>query len=303
MNFKPQNAKSAKTLDEAAAKCADPVMELKYDGWRLIVTVEESGPRLWSRTAKEYTGRVPEIEAELAKLPVGTVLDGEIVDLKTHDYISVTNVFGKSKAVASDEERLKLSYVAFDILNIGYADKRRSQSDGSVATLAFGDRKQYLVDELTDHKLDPDLVSSSEWYDVDQQILDEFYAKGLEGAIIKDRAMPYMRGKRGHGWFKIKGIEDTDVIITELPKNGNGKYAGLVGHMVVSQYDNGELVQVATVNCPDDKTRIDMTESPEAYIGKVLTLKHYGKIVDGFRHPNFVKWRPDKPAEDCVVGN
>jgi ATP-dependent DNA ligase len=303
MNFRPQNAKTAKTLTEAASKCADPVMELKYDGWRLIVTVEESGPRLWSRTGKEYTGRVPEIEAELAKLPTGTVLDGEIVDLKTHDYISVTNVFGKSKAVASDEERLKLSYVAFDILNIGYADKRRSQSDGSVATLAFGDRKQYLIDELADHKLNPDLVSWSEWYDVDQTILDGFYAKGLEGAIVKDRVMPYMRGKRGHGWFKIKGTEECDVIITDLPKNGNGKYIGLVGHMIVSQYDEDNLVQVASVNCPDDATRKDMTLNPDKYVGRVLTLKHYGKIIDGFRHPNFVKWRPDKPSTDCVVGN
>ena len=267
------------------------------------MTVEESGPRLWSRTAKEYTGRVPEIEAELAKLPVGTVLDGEIVDLKTHDYISVTNVFGKSKAVASDEERLKLSYVAFDILNIGYADKRRSQSDGSVATLAFGDRKQYLIEELADHKLNPDLVSWSEWYDVDQKILDDFYAKGLEGAIVKDRVMPYMRGKRGNGWFKIKGIEDTDVIVTGLPKNGNGKYPGQVGHVEVSQYQGNQLVKVATVNCPDDKTRLQMTSDPDAFLGKVFTLKHYGKIIDGFRHPNFVRWGEDKPKEDCIVGN
>lgn len=292
LNFKPQNAKTAKSLDEAARQCSKPVMEIKYDGWRLVVIVEESRVSLWSRSGKEYTGRVPEIEAELAKLPVGTILDGEIVDLDTHDYIAVTNVFGKSVAKATQDQRDKLTFVAFDCLSIG---------DRQIATKTLNERREAFTGLVG--ALDSDRVQYSIWHDLNAELYDNFLDRGYEGVIVKDAAMPYMKGKRGHGWFKIKATEETDVIVTGLPKNGNGKYFGQVGHVEVSQYQDGNLVQVATVNCPDDKTRLEMTSDPDAFLGKVFTLKHYGKIVDGFRHPNFVRWREDKPKEDCVVGN
>jgi bifunctional non-homologous end joining protein LigD len=293
MDFKPQNAKTAKSLDEAARKCSKPVMEIKYDGWRLVAIVEQYRVSLWSRSGKEYTGRVPEIEAELAKLPVGTILDGEIVDLDTHDYIAVTNVFGKSVAKASQEQRDKLTFVAFDCLAFG---------DQQVATKPLVERRDVFTGPVSE--LDSERVQYAMWHDLDPELYDNFLDRGYEGVIVKDAMMPYMKGKRGHGWFKIKATEETDVIITGLPKDGNGKFFQQVGRMVVSQYDeNGALVEVAKVNCPDDATRLDMTENPDKYLGKVMTLKHYGKIIDGFRHPNFVKWREDKPIEDCVVGN
>lgn len=292
MDFKPQNAKSSKGLQEAARQCAKPVMEIKYDGWRIVAIVEEGRVSLWSRSGKEYSGRVPEIEAELAKLPVGTILDGEIVDLDTHDYIAVTNVFGKSVAKATQEQRDKLTYVAFDCLCLG---------DRQIATKPLNERRDTFTPLIGE--LDSDRVQYSIWHDLDEGLYNDFLDRGYEGVIVKDAAMPYMKGKRGHGWFKIKATEETDVIITGLPKNGNGKYLGQVGHVEVSQYQDGQLVQVATVNCPDDKTRLEMTLDPDAFLGKVFTLKHYGKIIDGFRHPNFVKWREDKPKEDCVVGN
>lgn len=293
MDFKPQNAKSAKTLEEAARKCAKPVMEIKYDGWRLVAIVEETRVSLWSRSGKEYTGRVPEIEAELAKLPVGTILDGEIVDLDTHDYIAVTNVFGKSVAKATQEQRDKLTYVAFDCLAFG---------DQQIATKPLMERREVFTGPVG--ALDSERVQYAMWHDLDPALYDNFLDRGYEGVIVKDAGMPYMKGKRGHGWFKIKATEETDVIITGLPKDGNGKFFQQVGRMVVSQFDaSGNLVEVAKVNCPDDATRLDMTENPDKYLGRVMTLKHYGKIIDGFRHPNFVKWREDKPKEDCVVGN
>ena len=293
LNFKPQNAKTAHSLDEAAKKCAKPIMEIKYDGWRLVAIVEESRVSLWSRSGKEYTGRVPEIEAELAKLPIGTILDGEIVDLDTHDYIAVTNVFGKSVAKASQEQIDKLTFVAFDCLAFG---------DQQIATKPLTERRDIFTTAIGE--LDQDRVQYSIWHDLDPELYDNFLDRGYEGVIVKDAAMPYMKGKRGHGWFKIKATEETDVIITDLPKDGNGKFYQQVGRMVVSQFDAaGNLVEVAKVNCPDDATRLDMTVNPDKYIGRVMTLKHYGKIIDGFRHPNFVKWREDKPKEDCVVGN
>lgn len=46
-----------------------------------------------------------------------------------------------------------------------------------------------------------------------------------------------------------------------------------------------------------------MSENPNAFIGRVLEMKHYGVLKDGLRHPTFVRWREDKEATDCTFHN
>lgn len=294
MDFKPQNAKAMPSVAEAMRKCAKPVMELKYDGWRMVVIVTEQGPTLWSRAAKEYTGRIPEIEDLLAKLPAGTVLDGEIVDLDTHDYRSVTNVFG-GKGLKDKEKRDKLTYVPFDILELEGVD---------VTVNPLSNRRAYLSQALERYIGETNRIQMSPLIDCTQEAFEQLLEDGFEGAIVKDLAMPYSKGKRGHGIFKLKGIEEIDVVIMDLLVDGKGKYEGLVGRMIVGQYnEDGELVEISKVNCPDDAQRKDMTTNPAAYIGRVFEMKHYGQIEDGYRHPNWIRWREDKNPEDCVVGS
>jgi bifunctional non-homologous end joining protein LigD len=52
--------------------------EIKWDGIRALAAVDTSGWRLWGRDAADYTPRYPEL-AVLRHLPVGTVVDGELV--------------------------------------------------------------------------------------------------------------------------------------------------------------------------------------------------------------------------------
>ena len=52
--------------------------EVKWDGVRAITYVERDRYRIFSRPGNDITHRYPELH-ELASLPAGTVLDGEIV--------------------------------------------------------------------------------------------------------------------------------------------------------------------------------------------------------------------------------
>src|SRR5690349_20821630 len=119
LNFKPHNAKKADDVAEAAAKCSAPVIEPKYDGWRMLAIIDADGePTLWSRTAKAYTKQTPEpILEELRQFPPNTILDGEMVDsINNRNCTAVTNVFGKSKNKALQFEKDRIHYIVFDCI-------------------------------------------------------------------------------------------------------------------------------------------------------------------------------------------
>jgi bifunctional non-homologous end joining protein LigD len=269
-------------------------MEVKCDGWRMIASVEESGTRMFSRTGKEYTGKVKAIEAELARaFKPGTVLDGEILTFD-HDCSSVSKVFGRSSSTPAQEVVDSLHYVAFDVVDLGGHE---------VSHLPLADRRRVLTEAYDLANIDPTLSVYIRQHPASEEQYTSFVKGGFEGAMIKDASLSYAKGKRGHGWFKIKASTTIDTVVTELPVDGKGQYQGQVGRMVVSQYQDGELVERAKVNPPSQEERLEMTNNPDKYLGRVVEVKHYGVLKDGLRHPTFVRWREDKEAGDCTFHN
>lgn len=61
---------------------ADHLFEVKWDGVRALVAIEPSGHRVWGRKLADYSQRYPELES-LRSWPAGTVLDGELVVLRS----------------------------------------------------------------------------------------------------------------------------------------------------------------------------------------------------------------------------
>lgn len=296
----PQNAKKTNSVQEAAAQCQRPIMEAKMDGWRLLVEVTTDGVRVYSRTKHRYDGRLPEIEAELQKLPPGTMLDGEIVSLADQDCTAVSNVLGKSVTPTIKEQRKKLTYVVFDILEVAGVDARKNTLEDRVAVLRRA---------LESCEIDERLVTSVVQQPCEEAAYWSLVDTGHEGVIVKDLAKPYASGKRGHGWFKIKATVEVDMVVMDLPIDGKGQFEGQVGRMVLGQYIDGELVERAKVKCPDHATHRAATDCPQDFLGRVCAIKHYGTVQAtgsdevNFRHPTFIRWREDKPAEECEYDN
>lgn len=305
LDFKPQNAKGH-PIPVAMQKCKRPVLEPKFDGWRLLAFVTAAGVRFFTRTGKEYTANTPQpiIDQIAQAFPVGSILDGEIVDLETQDCTRVVNVYGKSKAIPTQEQLDAMTYVVFDLIQLG---------DEDLTGLMLGDRRVKYQEKL--EGLDR-VVPTAQWQIDDPNVAEQMYVslvdQGYEGAMIKDAQAPYGKGKRGHGWFKIKQTTTIDVVVMDFIADGKGQHEGKVGRFVVGQYLDGELVERAKVNPIDAKMRDGMTAAlelpPEAnpYVGRVLTIKHFGVLKDGLRHPTCTSrnpWREDKPAEDCVFDN
>lgn len=107
------------------------------------------------------------------------------------------------------------------------------------------------------------------------------------------------------GWWKLKPVRTLEAVITGF-KDGEGKYLGAVGALLVSvrQCDaldrTPEMIEVAAVSGMDDETRWDIDE--KADLGRVCEVAYqYVGSKGRLRHPRFVRWRDDRRAETCTT--
>lgn len=313
IDFLPQMAKGLpdQTVAAAAAKCKSPVIEPKLDGWRGLVYVDESGAvrifkpsRHKDKASIEYTAQVPELVAAMGNLPADTILDGEIVaqsfdaeegiwvnDFHLVQTAMASDINGK-KAIAQKAARLQLQFVAFDVLRIGGTQ---------VSSRPLRERREVLQSTLEAYSISTSWVQLIIQLPATQQDHDDLVALGMEGSVIKDLDAPYAFAKRGHGFFKIKTTRTIDCVVMDVLQDGKGQHVGLAGRMVVGQWRDGELVEVAKVNCLNNQHRAEATHQPERFVGQVLEVKIYGWIDgDAPRHPTPLRFREDKPADACL---
>lgn len=133
-------------------------------------------------------------------------------------------------------------------------------------------------------------------HDNERQLLDDAVLLGIEGWVLKQSNYA--------GWWKVKPVKEIDAIVTGF-NDGEGKYLGAVGSLLVSIYvDCGHsninsLVEIAKVSGMKDAIRWDIDEDKD--LGRVCEVE-YQELGNGKRliHPRFVKWRDDKPAKQCT---
>lgn len=311
MDFEIQSAKGSKdrniTVEWAVRQCDDPILEPKYDGWRIVIIRTADGVRVFGgRNGKEYTGQAPEIEAAAMAFPPGTILDGELVamtmgedGLWCSNFTTVQTAMASKidgpKAVAQKIAREKLRYIAFDLIR--YAG-------GELGHLPLADRRTHL--EVAINRDQPGaLISATIQLPATQESHDALVASGMEGSIVKDLTKPYAFGKKGHGFFKLKGTTTIDVVVMDLPLDGKGQHLGKVGRMVCGAYRDGSLDERCKVNAPNNLERLQMTNDPDAFIGRIAEVKVYGfdAKTGSPRHPTFLRWREDKVPTDCKWSN
>lgn len=270
------------------------VMEPKYDGWRIMAKVNENGVQYFSRAGLEYSGHTPLIDEALMSLPVGTVLDGEMIH--PNGWRHVQTIFG-----SPDRTSTEIQYVAFDVLVAMGHDIRHYKLHERRQALHL--ILQHMDDE---HPIQmPTQVPYTE--EGTRALIDE----GWEGAIVKDPNAPYQSGRRSPSWLKFKAIWTEDVVVTGATE-GKGKWAGSVGALTIAQVGpDGRLV-------PLGQCRGKITEKAAAEFtarwrdgslpGMVIEISVLGITPPSkgfpaglFRSPTFQRIRTDKRAQDCIL--
>jgi bifunctional non-homologous end joining protein LigD len=156
--------------------------EVKWDGFRAIVSTEAAPLRVRSRRGWDMTPLVPELSA----LPVTGTSDGELVafgDDGTPDFPLLC------ERMLMRRPGISVTYVVFDVLSLGGRDLTRAP---------YSERRTQL------HALNLNGLywQTPETFDDGEALFDAVCANELEGIVAKRRTSRYLQGERG--WIKIK---------------------------------------------------------------------------------------------------
>ncbi|GIV35804.1 MAG: multifunctional non-homologous end joining protein LigD [Cyclobacteriaceae bacterium] len=209
------------------------IYEVKWDGIRTLVILDEGSITLYSRNGNNITGKFPELMLPEAFRATNGVFDTELVCLDRNGRPVFQNVIARLTAPgnAAIERMLRrwpvYSYV-FDCL---FLDGRPLTNE------PLYKRKTWLADALrkdTPYRL-------SQWVTEGDLLLEAAREHGLEGIMAKHSDGRYQPGKRTRDWLKIKLRNTAEcAIIGYTP--GKGSRAATFGALHVAEQYNGSWV-------------------------------------------------------------
>ena len=276
--------------------------EIKWDGYRTIVFVDDGAVRLQSSNLIDVTARWPELGALGGSVNANAaVLDGEVV---AHDDTGVP------RFELLQRGEVPVTYLAFDVLSVNGTD---------TAALPYEQRRR-LLEQL----LEPGPHWSVPSYQVGAgaTLLTVTAARGLEGVVAKRLGSRYVPGKRSSDWRKIKHRADQELVVGGW-RPGTGSRAATFGALLLGYYEGDQLCFAGSVGSGFDQRalaeldtwmwdhrRADCpftTPPPRPYSADatwvepemVVQVAFTEWTSDGLlRHPVFLGRRDDKPARD-----
>src|SRR5690349_1681922 len=183
------------------------IHEIKHDGYRTLIVIDQGNVRAFSRHGRDWTGPYRRVVVAAAKLPCkAALLDGELI---VQDKNGISDFDALRSAIHKARHRLVL--FAFDLLHLDGKDMRRTPLLERRAAL----RKL----------IEPDCRSPTQFSDhVDCNGAKFFKAAaelGLEG-IVSKRASCLYRPGRSRNWLKIKNMVESEFVLlgTEVDDSG-----------------------------------------------------------------------------------
>ncbi len=282
--------------------------EGKYDGYRMLVEVDQGRLRLQSRNGRDVTAEFPQLQSLAHTLADHhVILDGEVVALDAHDVPSFEEI--QNRAAGS-----RIQFWAFDIL---YLDGR------SLLRVRYRDRRRLLETLSAATGLTvPALLAGD-----GAQALSYSRQRRWEGVVAKKWASTYQPGRRSAAWIKDKNWNTQEAVIGGW-RAGEGGRSGAIGSLLLGIPDGAALRfigrvgtgfsarELATLTTALDPLRTE--ESPfdpplsrqEArgvtYVRPELVGEvRYGELTSEgrLRHSSWRGLRADKTPADVVLSD
>jgi DNA ligase-1 len=231
----PAKISGGAPAESTAEGTAEAAVEWKLDGIRIQAHLAEGAVRLFTRTLDEITGRLPEVVAALAKLPVrAAVFDGELIALRADGRPLPFQDTAARTASQEAAPAVQLSVFLFDVLHADGAD---------LIDLPDWRRHAELARTVPSELLMPRLVTRS--VTEASEFFRDALAHGHEGVVVKSLDAPYAAGRRGSGWIKVKPRHTLDLVVLAV-EWGHGRRRGWLSnlHLGARDPDTGGFVML-----------------------------------------------------------
>jgi bifunctional non-homologous end joining protein LigD len=292
------------TLVDSVPPGSQWLHEVKYDGYRALVSIGAGGPKVFTRSGLDWTEKFPGIADAAKSLPGAALIDGEIVAYKQDkpDFSTL------QEAISNGGEGL--SFFAFDLLF------HQGEDLTKLPQIQRKERLRGLVSGA-----DPRIQFSEHVLGSGEQLFETMCREGYEGVISKKADAPY-RGSRTKAWLKIKCTRRQEfVIIGWTPSSAKGRgfrslllavngpdgltYAGKVGtgfsmdaiHALRETFD-GIAIDKAPAKVPRAEARGARWVKPKL-VAEIAFAEFTAENV--VRHASFLGLRGDKKAGDVVA--
>src|SRR5215213_4956563 len=291
------------TLTDAPFDDKEWIFEDKYDGFRMVATIEDGAVTLYSRNGKIISENYIEVAKALEAIRHDAVIDGELVAIG-RDGVSHFQLLQNAR-----RHEAKLQYCAFDLM---------FQDGNDLRGLTLLERKKRLKAILPKHKL---VAFSRHRATFGTKFFKEAERDGLEGIMAKRADSQYLSGVRTDNWLKIKTSKRQEVVIVGFtaPRRSrpcfgalalairDGKEWRFIGH-VGTGFNHATLKELH-----GKLTKLKMAKSPfpKKVRGEAITTWVKPTLVaevkftewtnsGEMRHPVYLGLRADKRAEEAI---
>ena len=221
--------------------------EVKWDGYRAIVTIAGGNAELASRKGNSLTVRFESIAravVQAVKTP-DCVLDGEVCALDEQ---------GRASFSAMQQGSGPLVLYLFDVLEV----------DGEPLLELSLTKRHKRLEALIDKR--NRIVRLSPLFDDGDALFEAATAQQLEGIVSKRADSRYEAGRRSRNWLKVKTQGRQELVIAGYTK-GQGRRSGVFGALVLGVNDAGGLRWAGNVGTGFDDAEI------ERLLGKLRPLR------------------------------
>jgi len=285
--------------------------EIKFDGYRALVSAKGSEVKVFTRNGLDWTDKFGPLARALAALDLPpSLIDGEIIARGKDGNPSFSALQAVLKrGHGSQTEATPLEFHAFDLLELDGED---------LAGRPNLERKERLTALLA--RAVPPVHVADHLIGAGDRLFKTMCEAGQEGIIAKRIDASYREG-RTRNWVKVKCVRRQEFVVIGWKKSS--ARARPFASLLLAQVEDGAFVYKGNVGTGFDAATLDQlakamkplaTAEPAAEVPRegrrgvtwlkpelVAEIAFAEFTADGsLRHASFLGLRTDKPAKDVV---